>query len=380
MKSASPRSAATEIAKAGADILVYTSHEVRPVIREQSRLNSVLIEAYATSRGRKQLKGIEDIAKKYGFRYGVQTLLSFGGLTSINHPRLHETMISGPIGGILGAAYVGKLIGNDSLICSDMGGTSLRHGRHHPRPDAHRERAADGPLQAQRADAASRHDRRRCRHDPEGRPADPQGLARAGKRRLRSRPDLLRQGRNRTDHRRLRCHPWPPQPALFPRRQGRARRSTRRRAFEEKCARRAGRRRRGGRRRHDRHAGGRRQQRAAPRHFRPGHPSVGIHAALLWRLGAAASCRLLPGASASRTSSPSSSPRPSRPSAAPRPTSCAGIRCRRRSTSPPGPPRTSCLRFGAKGHQRLGRSDQGSGRRDDRRRPRRARRSRPCRS
>lgn len=117
-----------ETEKAGADITVYTSHEVRPVIREQSRLNSVLIEAYATSRGRKQLKGIEEVSKKYGFRYGVQTLLSFGGLTSINHPRLHETMISGPIGGILGAAYVGKLIGNDSLVCSDMGGTSFDMG------------------------------------------------------------------------------------------------------------------------------------------------------------------------------------------------------------------------------------------------------------
>ncbi|MHA6645909.1 hydantoinase/oxoprolinase family protein [Mesorhizobium sp. A623] len=117
-----------EIAAVGADILVYTSHEVRPVIREQSRLNSVLIEAYATSRGRMQLKGIEDVSKKYGFKYGVQTLLSFGGLTSINHPRLHETMISGPIGGILGAAYVGKLIGNDNLICSDMGGTSFDMG------------------------------------------------------------------------------------------------------------------------------------------------------------------------------------------------------------------------------------------------------------
>ncbi len=117
-----------EIAAADAAILVYTSHEVRPVIREQSRLNSVLIEAYATARGRQQLKGIEDASKTYGFRYGVQTLLSFGGLASINHPRLHETMISGPIGGILGAAYVGKLIGNDSLICSDMGGTSFDMG------------------------------------------------------------------------------------------------------------------------------------------------------------------------------------------------------------------------------------------------------------
>ncbi len=117
-----------EIKKAKTSILVYTSHEVRPVIREQSRLNSVLIEAYATSRGRQQLQGIEDASKKYGFKYGVQTLLSFGGLTSIHHPRLHETMISGPIGGILGAAYVGKLIGNDSLVCSDMGGTSFDMG------------------------------------------------------------------------------------------------------------------------------------------------------------------------------------------------------------------------------------------------------------
>ncbi len=117
-----------EIKQAGADILVYTSHEIRPVIREQSRLNSVLIEAYATSRGRQQLQGIEDIAKQHGFKYGVQTLLSFGGLTSIKHPRLHETMISGPIGGILGAAYVGKLIGNNNLICSDMGGTSFDMG------------------------------------------------------------------------------------------------------------------------------------------------------------------------------------------------------------------------------------------------------------
>jgi N-methylhydantoinase A len=117
-----------EIAAARADITVYASHEVRPVIREQSRLNSVLIEAYATSRGRRQLQGIEAVSRKHGFRYGVQTLLSFGGLTSISHPRLHETMISGPIGGILGAAYVGKLIGNDSLVCSDMGGTSFDMG------------------------------------------------------------------------------------------------------------------------------------------------------------------------------------------------------------------------------------------------------------
>ena len=116
---------AREIARAGRSVDVLLSHQVRPVVREQSRLNAVLIEAYATGRGRRQLRGIEEAAQGNGFRYGVQTLLSFGGLTSIRHPRLHETLVSGPIGGILGARVVGDAIGTDSLIASDMGGTSF---------------------------------------------------------------------------------------------------------------------------------------------------------------------------------------------------------------------------------------------------------------
>ena len=116
------------VAEAGAKADILLSHKVRPVIREQSRLNSTLIEAYATGRGRWQLAGIEDASRQKGFRYGVQTLLSFGGLASIRHPRLHETMISGPIGGILGASYVGGITGMDSLIVSDMGGTSFDMG------------------------------------------------------------------------------------------------------------------------------------------------------------------------------------------------------------------------------------------------------------
>ena len=117
-----------EINHIGRKIDVYASHVVRPVIREQSRLNSVLIEAYATGRGRQQLAGIEHVAKQHGFRFGVQTLQSFGGLTSINHPHLHETMVSGPIGGILGAQYIGKIIGSDSMVVSDLGGTSFDMG------------------------------------------------------------------------------------------------------------------------------------------------------------------------------------------------------------------------------------------------------------
>lgn len=107
------------------DIPLHLSSSVRPVIREQSRLNSTVIEAYAAAAGREQLIGVEEASQEHGFRYGVQTVLSYGGLAGIRYPRLHETMISGPVGGILGAKYVGDMIGSDSVIVSDMGGTSF---------------------------------------------------------------------------------------------------------------------------------------------------------------------------------------------------------------------------------------------------------------
>lgn len=115
----------TVLAERDADLPVYRSSAVRPVIREQSRLNSLLIEAYAADRSREQLIGVEDATHAQGFRYGVQTVLSYGGLAGVHYPRLHETMISGPVGGILGAKYVGDIIGADSVVVSDMGGTSF---------------------------------------------------------------------------------------------------------------------------------------------------------------------------------------------------------------------------------------------------------------
>ncbi len=112
----------------GADVAVYCSHKIRPVVREQSRLNSVLIEAYACAGGRRQLLGIEKAVRARGFKHQVHTVLSYGGLASVRHPRLHETMVSGPIGGILGAQHIGEALGEESLIVSDMGGTSFDMG------------------------------------------------------------------------------------------------------------------------------------------------------------------------------------------------------------------------------------------------------------
>jgi len=49
-------------------------------------------------------------------------------VTNIRYPRLFETMMSGPVGGLMGGHYLGKALGIENLVCSDMGGTSFDAG------------------------------------------------------------------------------------------------------------------------------------------------------------------------------------------------------------------------------------------------------------
>ena len=107
---------------------IFLSSEIRPVMREQSRLNSVLIEAYAAAPVRKQLFRIQERIHDHGFKNPLQTVLSYGGLANVNYPRLHETLVSGPIGGILGAKYLAGILGEENVMVSDMGGTSFDIG------------------------------------------------------------------------------------------------------------------------------------------------------------------------------------------------------------------------------------------------------------
>ena len=112
----------------GVDLPIYLSSHIRPVIRENQRVNATTIEAYAADPVRKQLHNVEGAAVSRGFRKQMTTMLSYGGLANIRHPRLHETLISGPIGGMLGAHHIAKLIGAPNVLAVDMGGTSYDFG------------------------------------------------------------------------------------------------------------------------------------------------------------------------------------------------------------------------------------------------------------
>ena len=112
----------------GLDIPVFISAEVAPTMRELSRANATVIQAYATAPARQQLLGVEKKLVEAGYRHTLKTVLCYGGVTNIRYQRLFETVTSGPVGGIMGAKYLSKVIGEDNIVCSDVGGTSFDAG------------------------------------------------------------------------------------------------------------------------------------------------------------------------------------------------------------------------------------------------------------
>ncbi len=107
---------------------VVTSQEIIPIIRETSRLNSVIVEAVGAEPARKQLQRIERVAQDEGYKHELLTMLSYGGTATSKYPRMHESMISGPVGGMLGSAFIGKLLGLNNIVTVDIGGTSVDVG------------------------------------------------------------------------------------------------------------------------------------------------------------------------------------------------------------------------------------------------------------
>jgi len=114
--------------KRGCQVPVYLSHQLCPITREQPRLNTLVLHAFAAEPGREQLFAIEGKLQDSGYRYPLQIVLAHGGVTNIRYPRIHEGCFSGPIGGLLGARYLEEKLGIGNWVCSDMGGTSFDVG------------------------------------------------------------------------------------------------------------------------------------------------------------------------------------------------------------------------------------------------------------
>lgn len=114
---------------AGIDYL-SVSHELSPTIQLLPRTRTALVNAYLAPVIDEYLRRI---AKVLGVATGHGELFvmsSAGGLVSHHAYRPKDSLLSGPAGGVVGAATIAHRLGIDRLLTLDMGGTSTDTARY----------------------------------------------------------------------------------------------------------------------------------------------------------------------------------------------------------------------------------------------------------
>jgi N-methylhydantoinase A len=118
-----------QVAAALADRLpaahVSASYEVLRMFREYERTSTTVIDAYLSPLLCRYLERLVEEAAKAGLPE-PEIMQSSGGVLSASATARHAawTVLSGPAGGAVGAAYLGELAGASEVISFDMGGTS----------------------------------------------------------------------------------------------------------------------------------------------------------------------------------------------------------------------------------------------------------------
>lgn len=106
---------------------VSLSSELAPLIRILPRAETAVVDATLTPVMRSFLDGI---TRALGGQRDFLTMTSAGGLEPVTSYRPKDSLLSGPAGGVVGAATAAKALGFDQIITFDMGGTSTDVARY----------------------------------------------------------------------------------------------------------------------------------------------------------------------------------------------------------------------------------------------------------
>ena len=109
----------------GVDIPLTISSDHYSVRGDFPRLNTLTVEAFAAEPSRQHLRNIDTRVKDHGAHFDLRIMASHGGTISIESKELARTLVSGPIGGVIGARYLSERIGIENVFCTDIGGTSF---------------------------------------------------------------------------------------------------------------------------------------------------------------------------------------------------------------------------------------------------------------
>lgn len=120
------REAVDYIRDAFPGVYVCSSSDIWPQQREYERTLVAVINVFIGRRMDEYFTNLDDNVRKLGVLAPILTAKSNGGIMTAGSAREVpvETLLSGPASGVIGALYIGRVSGNESMISFDMGGTS----------------------------------------------------------------------------------------------------------------------------------------------------------------------------------------------------------------------------------------------------------------
>jgi N-methylhydantoinase A len=109
-------------------VFVTLSHEILREFREYERTSTTVLNAFVGPLVSRYLAELEAPLRQRGFRGTVFMMQSNGGVMTAERARTVPVamMESGPAGGVIGAAELGKILGYQDVIAFDMGGTTAK--------------------------------------------------------------------------------------------------------------------------------------------------------------------------------------------------------------------------------------------------------------
>lgn len=105
---------------------ISLSSEVLPQFREYERFTTTGLNAYIGPTTSRYIRQLQKTLTEQGYRAKVHLMQSFGGVASAESAQEKPVnlLLSGPVGGVLGAVWTTKLTRINNVITLDIGGTS----------------------------------------------------------------------------------------------------------------------------------------------------------------------------------------------------------------------------------------------------------------
>ncbi|MGD9914534.1 MAG: hydantoinase/oxoprolinase family protein [Rhizobiaceae bacterium] len=118
------------VARVAPKAYVTLSSDIAPVPGEYERTSTAVINAYAGRITRDYLNSLERLLADAGYRGQTMVMQGYGGLLPASEAaeRAVGMIECGPAAGVIGAKYLGDLMGDRDIIAADMGGTTFKVG------------------------------------------------------------------------------------------------------------------------------------------------------------------------------------------------------------------------------------------------------------